>query len=90
MAFKGDINLDAVGDLDEGDAAVHAKFLTVKRHGTFNVAVPCPIAGKRKVERLGLGHSRVVNDPANQRRWDLFAQSWWSARCSHHRKFTGQ
>jgi hypothetical protein len=40
LCLEVDSHLDAVGDLDEGNAAVHTEFLTVERHGPFN----CPLA----------------------------------------------
>ena len=39
MALEGNVDLDAVGYLDEWDPAVHAKFLAVKRHAALNIAV---------------------------------------------------
>jgi hypothetical protein len=39
MALEGNIDLDAVGYLDEWDPAVHAKFLAVKCYAALNFAV---------------------------------------------------
>src|SRR4029077_14553120 len=61
-----DSHLNAVGNPDEGNAGVHAEFLTVECHGPFNVARPCTLAGNRKGEGLGL------RDAANGKRaWHI-------------------
>ena len=57
LPLEVDSNLDAVGNLDEGDAAVHPVVLTVEGHCPFNLAYACPLAGKRKRQRLGFRHS---------------------------------
>jgi hypothetical protein len=54
MGFKGDRYLDAVADLDEWNAFVHPVVLTVEGHCPLNVALACALAGKCKVQRLGL------------------------------------
>jgi hypothetical protein len=43
MDLEGKIDFDAVRYLDEWDPAVHAKFLAVKRHAAFNMAVACSL-----------------------------------------------
>jgi hypothetical protein len=43
--MKVNSHLDTVGDLDEGNAAVHPEFLTVKRHRTFNLARALTLTG---------------------------------------------
>jgi hypothetical protein len=63
MDLKGHGDLNAVSNLDKGDAAVHPKFLTVKRHGALNLAIHCPLASKRKVQRLGLKYSTDSKSP---------------------------
>ena len=65
MRLKGDRYLDAVGDLDEGNAAVHPVVLAVKGHCPFNAAFACAFAGKYKVQRLGFGHTANSEGPLN-------------------------
>jgi hypothetical protein len=44
LRLKSDCHLDAVGDLDEGNAAVHSVVFTVKGHGPFNLAYAFALA----------------------------------------------
>jgi hypothetical protein len=48
LRLEGDGHLDAVGDSDEGNAAVHAVFLTVEGHCAVNLARAGSLAGHRK------------------------------------------
>jgi hypothetical protein len=50
-----DIDLDPVGDLDEGDAAVDAVVLAVEGHGSLDRALAGALAGDGEVEGFGLG-----------------------------------
>jgi hypothetical protein len=52
-----DRDLNAVGDFDERDAAVHPVFLAVKGHGSGDGAVARASAGYREKQLLGLGDS---------------------------------
>jgi hypothetical protein len=66
MGLKGDRYLDAVGDLDEGNAAGHPELLTVEGHCPFNAALACALAGNNcKVQRLWLGHTANSEGPLN-------------------------
>jgi hypothetical protein len=57
LAFEIDCDLDAVGDLDEGNAAVHAIVFAVEGHGATDVARAGALAGNFQGERFGLRHS---------------------------------
>jgi hypothetical protein len=50
-------HLDAVADLDERNAAIHAVVLPVESHCPLNRSRVCPRAGNRKRQRLGVSHS---------------------------------
>src|SRR5208283_3166967 len=63
MGLKGDRYLDAVADLDERDAFVHPVVLTVEGHCPFDAALACALAGKYKVQRLGLGDTSDSKGP---------------------------
>jgi hypothetical protein len=65
LGLEVDINLNTVGKLDEGNAAVHPKFLAVERHHPFNIACACPLAGYGKVQRLGFRHSTYCKRARN-------------------------
>jgi hypothetical protein len=47
LTYKMDIHLDAISDLNEGDAAVHAVILAVKSHRPCNFPLTCPLTRKR-------------------------------------------
>jgi hypothetical protein len=63
VALEGDIYLDTVGDLDEGNAAIHPEFLTVEGHCPFNSALTRSLASKCEAQRLRLGHSANGKGP---------------------------
>src|SRR5271170_6596335 len=50
-------NLHTIGNLDEGDAAVHPVFLPIEGHGSCNRACACPPAGNRQEQLLCFLHS---------------------------------
>jgi len=43
--MKVDSHVDAVADVDEGNAFIHPIVLTVEDHGPFNIACACPRTG---------------------------------------------
>src|SRR5689334_14748971 len=51
LYFEIDIHLDAVGDLDERDAASHTVVLTIEGHLPLNLATACP-ARSRQSQRF--------------------------------------
>ncbi len=63
MGLKGDRYLDAVADLDEWDAFVHPVVLTVEGHCPLNAALARALAGKREVQRFGLGDTSNGKGP---------------------------
>ena len=58
-SLRVDVNvyLDAVGDPEERNAAVHPVVLPINRHYPFNLACACPPAGNRQCQSLTFGHS---------------------------------
>jgi hypothetical protein len=63
--FQVDVDFDAVGDLDEGDAAVDTVVFAIEGHGTLDGALAGPLAFDRQFEGLGLGDStygKVADD----------------------------
>src|SRR5258705_4379157 len=63
--FQVDVDFDAVGDLDEGDAAVDTVVFAIEGHGAVDGALAGPLAFDRQVEGLGLGdstHGKVADD----------------------------
>jgi len=50
LSREGDIHFDAVGNLDEGNAAIHPVLLAVKGHCPLNRAGTCPLAGNRQCQ----------------------------------------
>ena len=66
FSLEVDTHLDAVGNFDEGNAAVHPVLLTVEGHCPFNAARTFPYVGSRKSQCLGLG------DPTDsERSWEF-------------------
>ena len=64
LGFEIDTHLDPVGDLNEGNAAVHPVLLTVKCHRPLNRPGPSPRAGNGERQRLGFGRMcRPVPSP---------------------------
>ena len=57
LPFEVDCHLDPISDFDERNAAVHAIVLAVEGHRPFDLARTSPLAGKRKRQLLGFGHS---------------------------------
>src|SRR6266436_5474770 len=53
--FQVDVDFDAVGDLDEGDAAVDTVVFAIEGHGALDGALAGPLAFDRQFEGLGLG-----------------------------------
>jgi hypothetical protein len=56
-ANQVDRHLDAIGDLDEGDAAVHAVVPAIECHRPLGCALAGALAGDRQRKMLRLGHS---------------------------------
>ena len=64
LHLEVDTHLDAVGDLDEGNAAVHSVVLTVEGHCPFDLAYACPLAPVTvNVSVSGLDTPRIVKVP---------------------------
>src|ERR1700693_1864724 len=63
MGLKGDRYLDVIANLNERDAFVHPIVLTVEGHSPFDAALACALAGKCKVQRLGLGDTSNSKGP---------------------------
>src|ERR1700678_500773 len=57
LRHQGDVNLDAVGDSDEGDAAVHPVVLAIEVQRPINLARAGALAGHGECELLGSGNS---------------------------------
>src|SRR4029077_7266757 len=55
--LQSNIYLDAVGDLDERDAARHAVFFAIESHGAIDAAGGCSFAVAREREFLRLGNA---------------------------------
>jgi hypothetical protein len=55
--LEGDSYLDAVGDLDEGNVAVHPVVFTVERHCALNLAGGFTFALGGEDQRIGFGDS---------------------------------
>ena len=53
LRMEVDTHLDAVGDLDEGDAAIHPVLLSIEGHCARDRAHSSPYAGDRKLQGLG-------------------------------------
>jgi hypothetical protein len=66
LGLEVDINLNAVGNFYERNAAIHPVILTIERHRPFNIARACPLAGHGKAQRLGFRHS-----PYGKRAWNI-------------------
>ena len=65
LCLKSDCYLDTVGDLDEGNAAVHSVVFTVKGHCSRNFTRARAFAGESEVQRFRLRVS--ANSPKNER-----------------------
>src|ERR1700744_2174413 len=57
FAKKVTLHLNAVGDLNEGDATVHPVLLAVEGHDPLHLAYACPDTGNRQRQRLRFGDS---------------------------------
>src|SRR5208283_2822912 len=55
--LQGESYLDAVGDPDKRNAAVHPVVPTVEGHCPFNIAGGCPFSLNRQDELVGFSHS---------------------------------
>ena len=64
FALKVNSHFNAVGDLDEGNAAVHSVLFAVERHRAFNGARAGSFAGKAKVSLSCLVTPRMVKSPS--------------------------
>jgi len=62
LAMEVDIHFHAVGDLDEGDAAVHSIVFAVKGHYPLDVVNACAVAGNRQRQGLGFRDSAYRED----------------------------
>jgi hypothetical protein len=57
LPFEVDGYFDPVGDLDEGNAAVHSVLLAIESHSPRNRSAASALAGNCKRQLLGLGHA---------------------------------
>src|SRR6516165_41341 len=58
VGYEGDGHLNAVGNLDKRNAAIHSELLTVKGHSSCNFAVTAAFCSRDdQVQCFGLGDS---------------------------------
>lgn len=67
FGLECDVDLNAVGDLDEGDPAVHSKFLAVEGHAPLDLSLAGTNPGDRKRQRLRLGNAPMVKTPGTSK-----------------------